>query len=963
MHTLILRTCFLRLACLSGLLMVSFVPACPVFSQTTPPDQAHSPGPMLTNGTRALAARELTLSLVRSSGTAARLSPTLDPSLDYTPGDLLAERSTDTFYHLGDLDLRFRAGNDSAWQDASTAFRRQPVLTVTSTPGELSQDLAPTLPADLPLQIIRTWSAQPGHRSADGPSAHPDEIALSFTLTNRSARPVHLGGVGIPMVFNNIMNGRTLEQSYAKCSFYDPSISEDAGYVQVARLTGTGPVLLIAPLGRTPLEAWKPILDQRVKPAAPPSNADKPAGKSNPPQALLLNDPTPRGITFEGSFDWMVHSLGFAETSWQGVQEWNPSTETVLAPGASVTYGLRFFLAPSLRAIESTLAAHQRPVAIGIPGYILPQDQTGRLFLRYPAPVASITSEPANALSIHDDGPAPDTAWHAYTLHGLTWGRARLRIAYADGTVQSIAYRTIKPEAQAIGDMGHFLFHQQWFADPVDPFHRSPSVISYDNQTGKQVTQEPRVWIAGLSDEAGAGSWLAAAMKERIDPSPHEVRQLEQFVNQTLWGHLQVAEGPHKWGVHKSLFFYDPAHMPAGTYDPSTNWTTWASWNPEAAADLGRSFNYAHVVAAYWSLYRIARNTTGLTTMRTWQWYLHQATDTVLAMQAQAPYYLQFGQMEGTVYLRLLDDLEAEGWTTQAAQIETMMQAREARWRTEAFPFGSEMPWDSTGQEEVYDWTRYFGDDAKAELTLNAILAYTPVVPSWGYNGSARRYWDFLYGGKFERIERQLHHYGSGLNAIPLLAEYRRRPDDLYLLRAGYGGVMGPLANIDEKGFASAAFHSFPDKMAYDPYSGDYGPNFLGHSLNTATFLVHDTRFGWLAFGGNITQHGNRITVQVLDSARQQVFIAPLGLWLTLQAGQFSSVTFDPSVGNAAPTAVTVELAPQTACVHTARLQVERVDSRGSTLLTNAVQPRPAYLREAYSIPLHGQKTKIRITP
>ena len=94
-------------------------------------------------------------------------------------------------------------------------------------------------------------------------------------------------------------------------------------------------------------------------------------------------------------------------------------------------------------------------------------------------------------------------------------------------------------------------------------------------------------------------------------------------------------------------------------------------------------------------------------------------------------------------------------------------------------------------------------------------LAYTPVLPSWGYNGSARRYWDFLYGGKYPRIERQLHHYGSGLNAIPLLAEYRLHPNDLYLLRAGYGGVMGPLANIDQKGFASAACHSFPDRISY----------------------------------------------------------------------------------------------------------------------------------------------------
>jgi hypothetical protein len=129
------------------------------------------------------------------------------------------------------------------------------------------------------------------------------------------------------------------------------------------------------------------------------------------------------------------------------------------------------------------------------------------------------------------------------------------------------------------------------------------------------------------------------------------------------------------------------------------------------------------------------------------------------------------------------------------------MRRRADQWRSLGYPFGSEMPWDSTGQEEVYAWCKYFGYDQKALVTLNAILGYMPTVPHWGYNGSARRYWDFLYAGKLRRVERQLHHYGSGLNAIPVLTEFREHPDDFYLLRVGYGGVMGAIANITEDGF------------------------------------------------------------------------------------------------------------------------------------------------------------------
>ncbi len=486
------------------------------------------PGPMLDGGTLSLSAGALKLDLLRSSGTVARLSPDADPTLDYTPGDLLKERSADTFYHLGDLDLRLRSEDETAWHDYSTAYRRQPVRVLSSDVSVFAAYLGPTLPADIPLEVTRTWSAANG------------ELTLRYTLTNRSAKAVHLGGVGIPMVFDNIMNGRTLEQAYKTCSFYDPYIGEDAGYVQVSRLSGNGPVLLVVPEGHTPFEAWKPILDRR-------NRADG--------TGLPMSDPTPRGVTFEGSFDWMVHSAGFAEADWKGVEEWNPPTETVLQPRESVTYGLRFFVAPSLRAIEATLAEHNRPVAVGIPGYILPQDIAGRLFLRYASPVKSIVSEPAGAIAIHDDGAgsgaAPDAAYHAYTLRGIVWGRARLVVTYADGTVQSIAYRTIKPEREAVAEMGHFLFHQQWFDDANDPFHRAPSVISYDDSTGKQVTEEPRVWIAGLSDEGGAGSWIAAAMKESIAPDPEEVAKLEGFVGQTLWGHLQESSGPHRYGVRR----------------------------------------------------------------------------------------------------------------------------------------------------------------------------------------------------------------------------------------------------------------------------------------------------------------------------------------------------------------------------------------------------------------------------
>src|SRR5215472_1179942 len=860
---------------------------------------APTPGPMLDQGFIHLETPEFTLALVRSSQTVAALKPKFPKinaagDFDFTPGDLLKERSQDGYYHLGDLDLRLRAGKSSDWKSYSTALARQPVTALPAsaeTRGPQSRqaerfsrdgveilaaaDLSLTLPADIPLQITRAWLVDAG------------KLVLRFTLKNKTDQPVEVGALGIAMIFNNVLNNRSLDQAHALCSFYDPYIGEDAGYLQVTRLSGQGPAMLVVPDSKTPFEAYNPIQNRRRGAAA-----------------TIFTDPTPRGVTFEGFYEWMVHSQAYAENEWKKAQPWNPPTTLTLAPGESKTYGLKFLLADSIRNIESTLASNHRPVAVGVPGYVLPMDIDARLFLKYSANVKSMTVEPEGAIKVSRQSGARG-GWKAYALRGQSWGRSRLTVTYDDGLVQTISYFVIKPATQAVADMGRFMTTKQWFVNPNDPFHRSPSIMSYDREANEIVMQDSRVWIAGLGDEGGSGGWVAAVMKELGQPKPEEITKLEQFVDAVLWGGLQFKDGPHAYGVRKSLFYYQPDQMPADYYRSDLNWKSWTSWNKQASELVNRSFNYPHVAAAYWVLYRLARNNQRLVTNHPWDWYLDHAYETAMAMSNLAPGYAVFGQMEGDIFLQILLDLQREGMKTQADALEAAMRKRADRWKKEKYPFGSEMPWDSTGQEEVYAWTKYLG--------------YTPTVPHWGYNGSARRYWDFLYGAKYSRIERQLHHYGSGINTIPLLAAYREHPDDFYLLRVGYGGTMGAITNIDQEGFASAAFHAFPDMLKFDPLSGDYGPNFFGHALNAATYAVDHPEFGWLAFGGNIEVKGSIVKVTPLDSFRMRVYVAPFGAWLTLDAGKFESVEC-----NTSSEVIRIGMAAADKFTRAARLRIEQ---------------------------------------
>jgi hypothetical protein len=932
--------------CALGLVWVSGLTA----QQAQQPQQPPPPPPTLglDQGVLEFDTPDFTLKLVKASQTIAALEPKgvptytptpgrgrgnrgADPNappapppppptplkFDFTPADRLANRAADGFHHLGDITLRVRAAAAEAWENLDTATARQPIAALSASGDVLAAaDLTPTLAGNSPVKVTRKWRLVNGR------------VVLSFDVTNSAKTPVEIGALGIPVVFNNIITNRNLEQAHEICSFFDPYIGLDAGYVQVTRLSGKGPALVVVPHGKTPFEGWNPMTDR-----------------------------TPRTQTSEAIFEWQAHTRAYAETDWKDAQPWNVPTSATLKPGETRTYGLEFLLSPSIREIEATLTKAGRPVAVGIPGYVAPMDEDIKLFLNSPRRVTGVAVEPAGAMSIAP-GARTKNGWQQYTLRGKAWGRARVTATYDDGSKQTVSYYVIKPAAETVADLGRFLFTKQWYENPSDPFKRSPSVMSYDRAANKIVDQDARVWIAGLSDEGGAGSWLAAAMKLYGQPEAGELTKYQQFIDGVLWGGIQYSDGPRKYGVRKSMFFYAPKEFPDFKYDPSLNWTTWTSWDRAGAETVSRAYNFAHVVAAHWSMYQIARNTRGLLANKPWDWYLDTAYQTMMFLTdpANKVGYTGVGLMGADVFVLVLEDMKREGWTEKAASLEARMKARADRWAAQAYPFGSEMAWDSTGQEEVYAWMQYFNHDPQSRMALDSIVGYMPTVPHWGYNGSARRYWDFIYAGAPRNsYERQLHHYGSGLNAIPALAQYRETPDDFYLLRIGYAGTMGALTNIDQEGFASVAFHSFPSRLRWDAYSGDYGPNFLGHALNTGTYVVNHPEFGWQAFGGNVAASGDRIRVQVTDSFRKRIYVAPRGLFLTLEAGKFESVEIDQKTG-----AVRVTLAPATASAPEARLRVEHPSKPASTYRPAATLKQE---RDAFVVPLGKTSTVVQLVP
>lgn len=121
-------------------------------------------------------------------------------------------------------------------------------------------------------------------------------------------------------------------------------------------------------------------------------------------------------------------------------------------------------------------------------------------------------------------------------------------------------------------------------------------------------------------------------------------------------------------------------------YPSNVNWGNWWSWNRNSAFAIDRGYDYVHVTAAWWSMYRTARNYPNLITSGTWQTYLAKAVSTVQALMSGRVGYTNVGWMGETVIRMLLDDLKREGQTSQATTIENLMRGRWQQWSTQRYP-------------------------------------------------------------------------------------------------------------------------------------------------------------------------------------------------------------------------------------------------------------------------------------
>jgi len=587
-------------------------------------------------------------------------------------------------------------------------------------------------------------------------------------------------------------------------------------------------------------------------------------------------------------------------------------------------------------------------------------------------------------------------------------GRCRLRLHYTSGsgggggsstttttttttteTVQTVHLLLLEPAAALLQKFGDFSSSRGWLsANASDPWSRGPALLGTDADKdggrGGALLEDPRVFMGGLSDESGAAASLAMASKQLGLPVQSEVDQLEEYVHETLWA---GAAGERKrflqgkdYSVRLSMLYWsdeierDGSEMAAAVQRAAPSlyatchkcWATCSKkrdccywmhcWSEEHSLESWRAYNYPHVAALYWSLYRVGRHfSPPLTRRQSWRYYLEQAGRTAVAMwKFGGKGTSQWGLMVGSIFALVYADLVREGMSELAAELDGVRNTRMKKWLALEFPYGSEFPWDSTGHEEIHTWLLMHQHHLAANRTVQAVLAYSSVVPHWAYCGSARRYWDFTINGKTQwGNEREFHHYGSTLNAVAVLDSYRAYPARSHLLRLGACALLGHLSNIHPSGAASMAWHGDPALLRRDAFSGDYGIGLYGYWRSAASYVACMPPHGWVCMlcdlvvglgdgaqnggstdGGHCDEH-THLTITPRDALRRRVYIAPLGLTISVEGAAIAQLETWPAERRIAVTLVAHAAAP----------------SVQATLFVSAerIEPPPAAAASAYA--------------
>ena len=629
-----------------------------------------------------------------------------------------------------------------------------------------------------------------------------------------------------------------------------------------------------------------------------------------------------------------VHSArtGGAETrgTWR-----QPHTALDLAPsgrpGSKASYGFRMQWAGGYDELREMLYREGLFDVRVAPGMTVPEDLTARFSLHTKARIEEIRPEFPDRTKI--TGLPSSVAGHrVYEAAFKKLGENMLTIVHDGGRRTCLEFFVTEPMETLIKKRAAFLVARQQIRDPSKwwdgvyaPYDMAAKVV--------RTVEDPDIFLDRMvyvltCDDPGLSKAPFLASKNVSFPDKKEIESLEYYLKRFVWGGLQRRddERPYPYGVYGTPNWHinrDPARRKA--YAESL------ADGAKAESDLGkehvwRSYDYPHVIMLYFHMYQIAKMYPEMSAYLDAAGYLQRAWETARAFYTYPyeiyPLYYEtykWGLYNELVVLDLIDAQEREGFPAQAGWLRGEWEKKVKYFvYDDPYPFRSEYAFDRTAFESSYAFAKY---GATRDMAPDRNLWFDLKLKKWYSHPLVRRedsraFMDRqLASGLVVRGWLNPAYYTLGCDpgvsymaamggwgVLDYALDFAPRPFDW--LQLGYASYLSswclmntgrPETNYgfwypgpENDGASGWQFQpakaggawmgsSFPGGVTVPRgpwrYDGEIDLGYGGALRMAATIVARDPVFGWLAYGGAMTERDAELEVMPRDGLRRRFHV------------------------------------------------------------------------------------------
>lgn len=566
---------------------------------------------------------------------------------------------------LGHVEIAYRRAADAPWQRFSTVDLKPIALEKPTKQARIAHYQIDD-PAGSALRLTVRLGVVDG------------ALAWGVELENRAAGPLEIGDLVLPLPFNTEFKAdQPATAAVLKHSF----VSGHGSFLFWMRSNSVGPYLTMLPDRDTHFEYWEKRVGARK-------------GKSGKDSGYR-------------PYRLFIHAAATAEKVAAVGGRWRqPLTGFTLAPGQKRPFGARFTWVGDYAGVRERLANDGGLDVEVAQGMTLPTDLAGRIAIRSRDVIDAVEAEFPDQTRITPLGDR--NGRQIYEVQFSRLGENRLAIRHGGGRVTWLEFFATEPVETLIAKRAAFIAAHQ-HRDPAKWYNGLLAEWNMETQTllGPDNYDRIKGWriYEVTCDDPGLSKPAYLATKNAEYPVQAEVDALDYYIEHFVWGGLQrTTDEEDSYAIY-------------GIPDWKQNRES-AKPGAEGRQHYWRPYDYPHIIAMYFGLYRVASQYPGITTRLDAATYLERAAQTALAMFTIPLKIVGWSAYETGFYNELVIP-ELITALQEARQTEKAAALREHWVRKVDFfinkspnLFGSEYPFDSTGFESTQVLARYGLDHA-----------------------------------------------------------------------------------------------------------------------------------------------------------------------------------------------------------------------------------------------------------